>query len=129
MNILQRMIGGFMSLLVLGSLLATVTNTVEADNRAVQLTHGKKLPPGSIQPSVPQGGRPLYSPPVFMDRSAPISERPFTAPFSDHGPSIADRPLAPIGGGTQVAPRATPFIWCQGAWVRADNPPYRCPTR
>jgi hypothetical protein len=129
MNIRRRMIGGLISLLVFGSLLATTVHTVEATSWAVQLTNGRKLPPGSVRPSFPQAGRPLYSPPVFMDRSAPMSERPFAQPFSDRGPSMADRPLAPIGGGAQVAPGAPPFIWCQEGWVRVDNPPHRCPAR
>jgi hypothetical protein len=129
MNILRRMVGGLISLLVFGSLLATTVYTVEATSRAVQLTNGRKLPPGSVQPSFPQARRPLYSPPVFMDQSAPMSERPFATPFSDRGPSMADRPLAPIGGGAQVAPGATPFVWCQGGWVRVDNPPHRCPAQ
>jgi hypothetical protein len=127
MKILQRMVGGFISLLVFGSLLTTTAQTVEATNRAVQLTNGRKLSPGSVHPSAPQAGRPLYSPPVITDRSAPMSVRPFAQPFIERGPSIADRPLPPIGGGTQVAPGASPFIWCQGGWVRADNPPHRCP--
>jgi hypothetical protein len=127
MKILQRMVGGFISLLVFGSLLTTTAQTVEAANRAVQLTNGRKSPPGSAHPSFPQAGRPLYSPPVVMDRSAPMSVRPFAQPFSDRGPSIADRPLAPIGGGAQVAPGPTPFTWCQGSGIGADSPPHRCP--
>jgi hypothetical protein len=127
MKILQRMVGGFISLLVFGSLLVTTVHTVEAANRALQLTHGKKLSPSSVHPSFPQAGRPLYSPPVVMDRSAPMSVRPFAQPFSDRGPSMADRPLAPIGGGAQVAPGPTPFVWCQGSGGRVDNPPHRCP--
>lgn len=127
MKILQRMVGGFMSLLVFGSPLATAVHTLEAASPALQLTNGRKLPPGSLHPSLPQGGRPLYSPPVFMDQSAPMSVRPFAQPFSDRTPSLADRPLAPIGGGAQVAPGGPPFIWCQGGWVRADNPSLRCP--
>ncbi|HEX2278783.1 MAG TPA: hypothetical protein VHN13_16935 [Candidatus Tectomicrobia bacterium] len=127
MKILQRVVGGVISLLILVSLLATLVHTVEAASQALQFTHGRKPPPGSVHPSFPQAGRPLYSPPVFMDRSAPMSVRPFAQPFSDRGPSMADRPLAPIGGGAQVAPGPTPFVWCQGAWVRVDNPPHRCP--
>jgi hypothetical protein len=129
MNTLQRMVGSLMSLLVLGSLLAIAIHAVEATSREVQPTHGRKLPPGGVQPSVPPAGRPLYSPPLFMDRGAPISERPFARPFSDRSPSIADRPLAPIGGETQTVPEASPFVWCQGAWVRVDKPPYGCPVR
>jgi hypothetical protein len=127
MKILQRMVGGFISLLVFGSLLATTVHTVEAASRALQPTNGRKPPPGSAHPSFPQAGRPLYSPPVVMDRSAPMSVRPFAQPFSDRGPSIADRPLAPIGGGAQVAPGPTPFIPCQGSGVSVDPPPHRCP--
>lgn len=40
----------------------------------------------------------IFSPPPFVDRSTPISERPFAKPFIDRGPSFAERPLAPIGG-------------------------------
>jgi hypothetical protein len=127
MKILQRMVGGFISLLVFGSLLATTVHTVEAASRALQPTNGRKPPPGSAHPSFPQAGRPLYSPPVVMDRSAPMSVRPFAQPFSDRGPSITDRPLAPIGGGAQVAPGPTPFIPCQGSGVSVDPPPHRCP--
>jgi hypothetical protein len=126
MKILQRMVGAFISLFVFGSLLVTTVQTVEASSRALQHTHSRKSQPGSVHPSFPQGGRPLYSPPAFMDRSAPMSERPFAQPFSDRGPSIADRPLAPIGGGAQVAPGAPPFVWCQGAWVRTDHSPHHC---
>jgi hypothetical protein len=113
MNIQQRVAGGFMSALCLGILLAAMIIPVQAGDSLVQFVKGKNFPSGSVQPSVPQAGRPLYSPPVFMDRSAPISERP----------------LAPIGSGAQVAPEAVPFVWCQGQWVRVDNPWHSCPSR
>lgn len=129
MNVLQRIAGGFISVLVLGLLLTAVVHLVEAGSRPVQLINGKRISPGSVPPGIPQAGRPLYSPPVFMDQSTPVSERPFGKPFIDRGPSIADRPLAPIGGGAQVAPGGVPFVWCQGEWVRVDKPSHRCPSR
>jgi hypothetical protein len=66
-------------------------------------------------------------PPAFTDRSAPISERPFAQPFEDRSPSIADRPLPPIGGERSFAPNAAPQIWCQGRWMRADRTWQGCP--
>ena len=113
MNIGQRMVSGLVSALCLGFLVAALPPPAEAGGRSVQLVHGKRFPPGSAQLGVPQDGRPLYSPPVFVDRSAPISERP----------------LAPIGDGVQVAPGSAPFVWCQGEWIRIDNFRPSCPSR
>jgi hypothetical protein len=127
MNIRQRIAGSFMSALCVGILLAAMTLPASAGGGSVQLINGKKLPSRSVQPGVPQTGRPLDSPSVFTDQSPPISERPFAKPFIDQGPSIADRPLAPIGGGAQVAPGPGPFVWCQGEWVMSGNS--RCPSR
>jgi hypothetical protein len=127
MNFRQRIAGSFMSVLCVALLLAAMTLPAAAGGGSVRLIDGKKLPSGSVQPDVSQIGRPLYSPPVFMDQSRPISERPFAKPFIDRGPSPSDRPLAPIGGGAQVAPKSGAFVWCQGEWVRADNT--GCPSR
>jgi hypothetical protein len=113
MNIRQSMACGLMSVLCLSLLLATTILPAEAGGAEVLLIHGKKSPSGPVQPGVPQGGRPLYSPPVFMDRGPPISERP----------------LAPIGGGAQVVPGAAPFAWCHGEWVRIDHLRHSCPSR
>jgi hypothetical protein len=128
MNIRQRILGGFVSVLCLGFLVTATILPAEAGRGSVQLIHGKKPPPREAQPSVPQAGRPLSSPPAFVDRGLPISERPFAQPFVDRGPSVSERPLAPIGGGAQVAPGAVPFVWCQGEWVRIDSPRHSCPS-
>jgi hypothetical protein len=109
MGIRQRVATGFMCTLYLGVLLAVMIIPAQAwDGSRGKDFHSRGVPPG-----VPQVGRPLYSPPVFMDRSTPISERP----------------LAPIGGGTQVAPGSVPFVWCQGQWVRIDSPWHSCSSR
>jgi hypothetical protein len=113
MNIGQKVAGGFISALCLGILLAAIIMPAQAGDESVQLVRRNHFPLESVQPGVPQGGRPLYSPPVFMDRSTPISERP----------------LAPIGNGAQVAPESVPFAWCQGQWVRIDNAWHSCPSR
>jgi hypothetical protein len=126
MNILQRMVGGFLHALALGVFLAPLAHPVGAENGRVQPINGRKFPAGSVQPYIPNAGRPFSSPPAIIDRSPPLSERPFAKPFLDQGPSMADRPLAPIGSG---APGATPPVWCQGTWMRADAPSFRCPAR
>jgi hypothetical protein len=113
MNIRQRVAGGFVSALCVGILLGAMLMPAQAGNAAVQFVKGNHFPSGGVQPGVPQTGRPLFSPPVFMDHSTPISERP----------------LAPIGSGAQVAPEPGPFVWCQGQWVRVDNPWQTCPWR
>jgi hypothetical protein len=129
MNTLRRMTGGFVSLLILGSLLGPVVYAVAAESAPVQRINGRKFSSGNALPGLPPAGRSPHVPPGVGDRSPPMSERPFAQPFVDRGPSIADRPLAPIGGGVQVAPGAAPFHWCQGEWGRADAPPHRCPTQ
>jgi hypothetical protein len=128
MNIGQRVAGGFMSALFLGMLLGAMIMPAQAGDASVQFISGKHSLSRSVQHRVPQAGRPLYAPPASTDRSTPIGERPFATPFIDRGPSIADRPLAPIGGGAQVAPGSVPFVWCQGEWARVDRPGHRCPS-
>ena len=115
MGIRQRVATGFMCALCVGVLLAVMSIPAQAGDGSVQLVRGKDFHSRSVPPGVPQVGRPLYSPPVFMDRSTPISERP----------------LAPIGGGggAQVAPGSVPFVWCQGQWVRIDSPWHSCSSR
>jgi hypothetical protein len=127
MNIRPRIAGDFVSMLCLGLLLAMMMLPAAAGGGSVRLINGRRLPSASVQPDVPQTGRPLYSPPGFVDRSPPISERPFARPFIDRGPSPSDRPLAPIGGGAQVAPKAGALVWCQGGWVKPDS--FGCPSR
>ena len=129
MNIRQRGAGGFMSVLCLGILLGVMLIPVQAGDRSVQLINGENVASGHVQPGVSHTGRPLHSPPRFIDRRTPISERPFAKPFIDRSSPISERPLAPIGGGAQVAPDPVPFIWCQGQWVRADSPWHSCPWR
>jgi hypothetical protein len=129
MNIQQRVADGFMSALCLGILLGAMVMPAQARDGAIRVIDGGNFSPESVQPGVPRSGRPLYSPPVFVDRSTPMSERPFAKPFIDRSPSVSERPLAPIGGGAQVAPGAVPFIWCQGQWVRVDHPGQSCPWR
>jgi hypothetical protein len=129
MSIEPRMVGGFISLLCLGIFLGILTPPLQAGDRSVQFTDGQETPSGSVQRHVPQAGRPPYSPPVFMDRGTPMSERSFAKPFIDRSSPMSERPLAPIGGGGQVAPGAAPLIWCQGEWVRADSPGHRCSSR
>jgi hypothetical protein len=129
MNIGLRVSGGFMSALCLGVLLGAMILPLQAGDRRVQLVNGAHIPSGSVQTSVSQTGRPPYSPPGFIDRRTPISERPFAKPFIDRSSPISERPLVPHGGGAQVAPHAMPFIWCQGQWVRADSPWHGCPSR
>jgi hypothetical protein len=129
MHIEQRVAGGFMSMLCLGILLGAPILPLHAGDRAAQLINGENVPSGGVQPGVPQAGRPPYTPPVFIDRSAPISERPFAKPFIDRSAPISERPLAPIGGGAQVAPGSVPLIWCHGVWVRADSPGHNCSSR
>jgi hypothetical protein len=129
MHIEQRVAGRLMSLLCLGILLGAPIMPLQAGDRAAQLVSDKNIPSRSVQPGVPQVGRPPFIPPVFIDRSTPISERPFATPFIDRSSPISERPLAPIGGGPQVAPGSVPLIWCDGAWVRADSPGHSCTPR
>jgi hypothetical protein len=129
MHIEQRVAGAFMSVLCLGILLGAPILPLQAGDRAAQLINGKNVPSGGVQPGVPQAGVSPYAPPVFIDRSAPISERPFAKPFIDRSSPISERPLAPIGGGAQVSPGSVPLIWCHGVWVRADSPGHNCSSR
>jgi hypothetical protein len=129
MDFLHRMVSGFISVLLPGLWLAAATHPAYADSAAHWLMSGRKQPPGAVQPGVPLDARPLYSPPGFVDRSPPISQRPFAQPFIDRGPSLADRPLVPIGGGTPTVPDAAPFVWCQGQWMQAPLPPSGCVAR
>jgi hypothetical protein len=129
MHIEQRVAGGFMSVLCLGILLGAPILPLQAGDRVTQLINEENVPSGGVQPGVPQAGRPSFAPPVFIDRSTPISERPFAKPFIDRSSPISERPLAPIGGGPQVAPGSVPLIWCHGVWVRADSPGHNCPSR
>jgi len=118
-----------MSMLCLGILLGAPILPLQAGDRAAQLINGKNVPSGGLRHSVPQAGGAPYAPPVFIDRSAPISERPFAKPFIDRSSPISERPLAPIGGGAQVSPGSVPLIWCHGVWVRADSPGHNCSSR
>jgi hypothetical protein len=129
MDIGLRVSGGFISLLCLGVLLGAMIIPLQAGDQSVHLVNGAYVRSGSVQPGVSRAGRPVYSPPAFMDRHPPISQRPFAKPFIDRSPSVSERPLAPIGGGAQVAPHTVPFLWCQGQWVRADSPWHSCPSR
>lgn len=128
-DILRWMIGGLMSVLMLGLLSAATTQQAQAWSGSAPYTSGHRMPSSAVRPGLPPDGWFLGAPSVPIDRGAPISERPFAKPFTDRGPSIADRPLAPIGGGVQGAPEAPPYVWCQGGWVRADEPSHRCPWR
>jgi hypothetical protein len=129
MNIGQSGARGFMGLLCLWILLAAMVMSLQARDRSVQLIDGDNVSSGGLRSGVPQAGRPLYSPPVFMDRSPSMSERPFARPFIDRSSPLSERQLPPIGGGAQVAPGSGPFIWCQGEWVRADRSWRGCPSR
>jgi hypothetical protein len=129
MNIGLRVSGGFISVLCLGVLLGAMIIPLQAGDRSVQFINGENVLSGHVHPGVSHIGRPLHSPPRFIDRRTPISERPFAKPFIDRSSPISERPLAPIGGGVQVAPNAVPFIRCQGQWVRADSPWHSCPSR
>jgi hypothetical protein len=113
MNIRQQVTGGFINALCLGILLGAMILPAPARDASGQVVKRHHFAGETVQPGVPPSGRPLYSPPVFMDRSTPISERP----------------LAPIGNGSRVAPEPVPFAWCQGQWVRVDNPWHNCPSR
>jgi hypothetical protein len=111
MNIRRRVAGGIISVLCLAILLGMLIIPAQARVASVQFVKRHHFPSESVPPGIPQSRRPLYSPPVFMDRSAPISERP----------------LAPIGNGGQIPPESVPFVWCHGQWVRANNLRQSCP--
>jgi hypothetical protein len=129
MIIRPKIDGGVLRLLCLGIVWGALLVPLEAENSLAQ--HGNKnaAPPAAVRPGVPQATGPLYAPPVFTDRSTPISERPFAAPFIDRSSPISERPLAPIGNGAQATPEAFPLIWCHGEWVRADSPGHHCSSR
>lgn len=129
MNIGLRVSGGFIVLLCLGVLLGAMIIPLQAGDQSVHLVDSAHVLSGSVQSGVSRAGPPVYSPPAFMDRHPPISQRPFAKPFIDRSVPVSERPLAPIGGGAQVAPQAVPFMWCQGRWVRADSPWHSCPSR
>jgi hypothetical protein len=129
MRIRQRVAGGFISVLCLGILVGALILPLHAGDSGVQLISGKIVPSGGVQSGMRQAGRPVYSPPVFMDHGTPFSERPFAKPFIDRSSPISERPLAPIGGGAQIAPGSVPPVWCQGEWIRPDSAGHRCSSR
>ena len=132
MNFLRkiaRMTGAFIGVPLLGLSLISASPQAQAGGGTALLANGRKQPSGAAQIESPPMARPLFSPPAFIDRSPPISERPSAGPFIDRGPPFADRPLAPIGGEPQVLPRSVPFIWCEGQWIRADSPWNGCASR
>jgi hypothetical protein len=129
MRIGQRVAGRLTSVLCLGILLGTLILPLQAGDSRVQLITGEIVPSGGVQPGMRQAGRPFSSPPAFIDRGTPFSERPFAKPFIDRNSPISERPLAPIGGGAQIAPDSVPLVWCQGKWIRADSPGHRCSSR
>ena len=126
---IDRLSGAFLGVLLLGLLLVAAISQAQAGGGTVLPADGRKQSSGAVQLESPPIARPLFSPPAFIDRSPPISERPFAKPFIDRGPSFADRPLAPIGGEPQGSSGAVPFIWCQGQWMRADSPWNGCTSR
>jgi len=127
-----RVVGILMGALLLGILANGSHNEAQAGDGARQRSQRQGQSAEEPSSGAPSFGRPLYSPSPFVDRSAPISERPFAGPFIDRGPSMADRPLAPIGGGGQVAPPVVPrqpqqvlppghWRWCAGQWVWGEG--------
>jgi len=129
MGLFQRMVGGIVSALALGVFLVPMIQAAEVEGGVVQPINGRKASPDHVRPVLPTPGRPLYSPPVVIDRGPSMSDRPFAKPFLDQGPSVADRPLVPFGGGTQVAPGAAPLVWCQGTWMSIGTAQFHCPRR
>lgn len=103
-SIAQMLIG----ILFLGLLISGARAPVQAGGHAMQPLQGPRHSVGDVQNGSTGLGRPLFAPPPFIDRSPPMSERPFAKPFIDQGPAIADRPLSPIGSGTPVVPGFTP---------------------
>ena len=126
---IDRMIGAFIGVPLLGLVLVAAIPQAQAGGGTALLVDGRKQPSGAIPLAPPPMARPLFSPPAFIDRSPPISERPFAEPFIDRAPPFADRPQAPIGAETQVVPGSVPFVWCQGQWMRADSPWNSCTSR
>ena len=128
MKRVRRVVGVLMGALLLGMLMGGSRSETQAGDVARQRIQRQGQPSDETPSGVPSFGRPLFSPPPFIDRSTPISERPFAKPFIDRGPSMADRPLAPIGGGGQVAPGVVPrqrvpgqWMWCGGQWVWGEG--------
>ena len=126
MNIEPNIAGGFLGVFCLAMLLEALILPLQASDSASHLIDREIVLSGGVSRGVPQAGRLPYEPPVFMDRSTPMSERPFAKPFVDRNSPIAERPLPPIGGGGQVAPGSRSLIWCQGKWVRADSLGHYC---
>jgi hypothetical protein len=126
MDFLHRIASGFIGVLLPWIWLAAALPPADADSGAYWLTNGRKHSPGAVWPHVPPVVQPFSSSPGFADRSLPMSQRPFAQPFIDRGPSVAERPLAPIGGGGPTVPDSTPFVWCHGHWLRAIPPSYGC---
>lgn len=127
MNIFRKIIDGVAAMLLFGGFFVLGVPLAEVESGRAQPNDSLKWASNGPRPETPGVGRPLYSPPAMIDRAPPMSERPSAKPFLDPSPSIADRPLAPIGGGVRMAPDVTPFLWCSGVWIRGDVPPYRCP--
>ena len=126
-NALRRLADGVGVALLGLFLMATVHHTA-AGHGLKSPSSGRPPPPDMQQPSLPSAGRPFNAPPAFLDRSTPISERPFAKPFSDRSPPMAERPLSPIGGGHPSSRDVAPQVWCQGRWMRADQLWRDCPS-
>jgi hypothetical protein len=126
MDIEQRAAGRLLSMLSLWLLLGVSILPLHAADGELQLTGGQNYQRGGARPGNPQGRSIPYAPPAFVDRSTPMSERPFAQPFIDRSTPISERPLAPIGVGPQLGPESVPLIWCHGVWVRADRPGHGC---
>jgi hypothetical protein len=129
MDLLHRIASGVIGMLLPGLWLAVAIHPVYAEDAASWLTSGQKLTPNVVQPSVPLPVQPRHPPPGSVIQSPPLSQRPFAQPFIDRSPSMADRPLAPIGGGTPGVPDSAPFVWCRGQWIRATALPSGCAWR
>jgi hypothetical protein len=123
-----RRLAGDLGAMVLGILLVGMMLHAAAGQPATLRQDGRQLPLGVGPHSFPVAERPVYSPPGSTDRSPPISERPFAKPFIDRGPALADRPLPPIGGGSQLSPTPAPQVWCQGRWMKAEQAWRSCPS-
>jgi hypothetical protein len=129
MDFLHRIASGFMSVLLPVVWLATAIHPAYADSGGYWLASGRRQPHGAVWPGMPQAAPPLYAPPGFVDRSPPMSQRPFAQPFIDRAPPLAERPLAPIGGGTPTVLDPAPFVWCQGHEGWAIPPSSGCIAR
>lgn len=130
MSLVQRIVSGLLGVLLLGMVTGGSNEEAHGADWAMPRSHGELRPSGNTVPGFHPPGRPLFSPPPFIDRSTPISERPFATPFIDRGPSFADRPLSPIGEGGRIPPMVMPhqqmvspgqWVWCRGHWVWADG--------